>query len=81
MLVTWLRIAWPNFHRNKLFTLVSMSGLAFGSTACLLIWLICSYEFSFDNSYPNRDAAFRVSTLSSPKGRSPWAWGVPTWIP
>ncbi len=60
MLVAWLRIAWRNIRRNKFFALVSMSGLAIGSVACLLIWLICSYEFSFDNSYPNRDRIYRI---------------------
>lgn len=39
MLVAWLRIAWRNIRRNKFFALVSLSGLAIGSVACLLIWV------------------------------------------
>jgi putative ABC transport system permease protein len=64
MLRNYLHIAWRNIHRNKLFALISIGGLALGSTACLLVWLICSYEFSFDAFHPNRERIYRVTSRS-----------------
>ena len=53
MLRNYLHIAWRNIRRNKLFALISIGGLVLASTACLLVWLVCSYEFSFDDTHPN----------------------------
>src|SRR5580704_1508892 len=64
MLRNYLHIAWRNIRRNKLFALISIGGLALGSTACLLVWLICSYEFSFDAFHPNRERIYRVTSRS-----------------
>jgi len=64
MLRNYLHIAWRNIRRNKLFALISIGGLAIGSTACLLVWLICSYEFSFDDTHPNAERIYRVTSRS-----------------
>jgi putative ABC transport system permease protein len=64
MLRNYLHIAWRNIRRNKLFSLISIGGLVLGSTACLLVWLICSYDFSFDDTHPNGDRIYRVTSRS-----------------
>jgi putative ABC transport system permease protein len=64
MLRNYLHIAWRNIRRNKLFALISIGGVALGSTACLLVWLICSYEFSFDDMHPNGERIYRVTSHS-----------------
>jgi putative ABC transport system permease protein len=64
MIRNYLHIAWRNIRRNKLFALISIGGLALGSTACLPVWLICSYEFSFDDFHPNGERIYRVTSRS-----------------
>ena len=64
MLRNYIRIAWRNIRRNKLFALISIGGLVLGSTACLLVWLVCSYEFSFDDTHPNGERIYRVTSRS-----------------
>jgi len=60
MFKSYWTLAWRTLVRNKLYTLVNVLGLALGICACLVIYLIASYEFSFDNFHPDRDRIFCV---------------------
>src|ERR1700749_3549870 len=60
MFKSYWTLAWRTLVRNKLYTLVNILGLALGICACLIIYLITSYEFSFDTFHPNRDRIFCV---------------------
>ncbi|OQP57701.1 hypothetical protein A3860_08700 [Niastella vici] len=55
----WL-VAWRTLVRNKIYSLVNVLGLAFGICACLVIYLITRFEYSFDNFHPDRDRIFCV---------------------
>jgi putative ABC transport system permease protein len=68
MLLNYLKIAWRNLHRNPVFALISVAGLALGSCICLVVWLVCSYEFSFDTFHPNRDRIYRVTSRTDHGG-------------
>lgn len=46
--------------RHKGYTGINILGLALGLCACLVIYNIVSYEFSFDRSYPDRDRIYRI---------------------
>lgn len=59
----WI-VAWRNLVRNKISSLVNVLGLALGICACLAIYLITRYEFSFDNFHPGRDRIFCVDAVS-----------------
>ena len=37
-----------------------MTGLAFGICACLVIYLINSFDLSFDRFHPNGDRIYRI---------------------
>ena len=50
MLKTYLTIAYRNFIRNKVFSLINVLGLSIGISASLVIFLIVHYDFSFDNN-------------------------------
>ncbi len=52
MIATYFKIAWRTLTAAKLYTLINVLGLALGICACLLIWLITQYEFSFDRVPP-----------------------------
>ena len=62
MLLNYLKTAWRTIRRNKVFALISIAGLALGSCICLVVWLVCSYEFSFDRFHPNRDRIYRLTS-------------------
>jgi hypothetical protein len=65
-------LAWPTLVRNKLYTLVNVLGLALGICACLGIYLIAGYEFSFDTSHPDRDRIFCVINNRSKEEFDMW---------
>lgn len=67
MLKNYFKIAWYNLTRNKLFSAISIFGLALGISSCLIIYLIVSFEFNHDKFHPDRDRIYRVvGTFSSP---------------
>lgn len=60
MLLNYLKIAWRNILRHRLYSAVNVLGLALGICACLVLYLIVSYEFSFDRFLPRRDRIYRI---------------------
>ncbi|MCE7053120.1 ABC transporter permease [Algoriphagus sp. AGSA1] len=44
----YLKIAFRNLRKNKLFSLLNISGLSIGMAVCILIMLFVSYERDFD---------------------------------
>lgn len=54
--------AWRTLIRNRVYTLINTLGLALGICACLVIWVIVRYEFSFDREHPYAD---RIYTINS----------------
>ena len=63
MFKSYWTLAWRTLARNKLYTLVNVLGLALGICACLVIYFITSYEFSFDTFHPDRDRIFCVDAV------------------
>ena len=55
-----LRSALRFLARHKVYTGINILGLTLGLCACLVIYNIVSYEFSFDRSYPDRDRIYRI---------------------
>ena len=60
MLKNYFKIAWRNISRQKINTLINVTGLAFGICACLVIYLINSYDLSFDRFHPDGDRIYRI---------------------
>jgi putative ABC transport system permease protein len=46
--------------RHKGYSGINILGLMLGLCACMVIYQIVSYEFSFDRSYPDRDRIYRI---------------------
>jgi putative ABC transport system permease protein len=46
--------------RNKLYSLLNLTGLAIGLAACLMIWLWVQDELSFDRFHANAERIYRV---------------------
>ncbi len=49
MIKNYLKIAWRNIWKNKIFSAINIIGLSVGMAACIVIMLFVSYEKSFDN--------------------------------
>jgi putative ABC transport system permease protein len=60
MLLNYLKLAWRNISRHRLYSLVNVLGLTLGICACLTLYLIVSYEFSFDRFLPQRSRIYRI---------------------
>src|SRR5580704_11426356 len=60
MLKNYLKIAWRNISRHKIYTLINVTGLALGICACLVIYLINSYDLSFDRFHPDGNRIYRI---------------------
>ncbi len=46
--------------RNRVYTLINVLGLTLGLCACLFIWVIVHYEFSFDRNHPEGKRVYRI---------------------
>ncbi len=60
MLKNYFKIAWRTISRQKINTLINVTGLAFGICACLVIYLINRYDLSFDRFHPDGDRIYRI---------------------
>ena len=62
MLKNYFRINLRNLKHNKGYAIINILGLATGIAVCLLIFLIISFETSFDVFHKNSHRIFRVLT-------------------
>ncbi len=61
MLTNYLKIAYRNLLKNKVFSLINILGLAIGMAACLLILQYVSFELSYDDFHEDATTIYRVS--------------------
>ncbi|BAU54396.1 ABC transporter permease [Mucilaginibacter gotjawali] len=62
MIRNYLITAWRNISRNKLYTLINVLGLSLGVSACLIIYLITSFELNYDTFHPDKERIYRIVT-------------------
>src|SRR6187401_673485 len=62
MLKNYFTIALRNFWKQKVFSLINVSGLAIGISAALVIYLLVQFEFSFEKFRNDNDRIYRVTT-------------------
>ncbi len=60
MLINYLKIAFRNILRNKVFSFINIFGLAIGIAVTILILLFVINEMSFDKFNVNKDRIYRV---------------------
>ncbi len=68
MLLNYLRIAYRNLKRNRVYSFLNITGLAIGITVCLLILLFVNYELSFDRSHAKVDRIYRLHEITTFEG-------------
>ena len=70
MLKNFFSTARRNLVRNRVFTLLNVSGLAIGITVCLLIGVWLQRELSFDRFHPDGNRIFRLSNTFKSESES-----------
>jgi putative ABC transport system permease protein len=69
MLKNYLKIAWRNITRNKVFSFINMLGLALGMTCCLFIFLWVKDEKSIDNFHKDGKDLYTVYQTITANGQ------------
>lgn len=64
MFINYLKIAFRNIYKNKIYSFINIAGLAFGITCFLLITIYLNNELSYDKFNKESDNIFRVLRLS-----------------
>ncbi|WP_298902471.1 ABC transporter permease [uncultured Psychroserpens sp.] len=69
MIKNYIKIAWRNIMKQKVFSLINVIGLTIGLSASFVIGLMIFYDTTFDNFHNDGDRIYRVVTnFGSPDG-------------
>src|SRR6476661_1031259 len=60
MIKNYLKIAFRNLWKYKIFSAINIAGLALGMAVCLLILQYVSFKLSYDQFHPNVKDIYRV---------------------
>lgn len=60
MITHYLKVAFRNMRKQKMYAVVNVGGFAIGIAACLLIALYIKHETSYDSNNPNGKNVFRI---------------------
>ncbi len=71
MVKNYLKIAFRNLIKYKIYTGINILGLAIAMAACLLIYLFINHENSFDRFHQKADQIYRLTELQSFTGITP----------
>ncbi len=61
MTINYLKIAYRNLLRNKVYTLINLLGLSIGLASVILITIYVNYETSYDESFEGSDWIYRAA--------------------
>jgi predicted permease len=81
MIKNYFKIAFRNFWRHKVFTLINVTGLSVGIAACLVIYLLVQHDFTFDKFEKDGNRIYRVVTDFNFEGTLAYNPGVSGPIP
>ncbi|MBO9683826.1 MAG: ABC transporter permease, partial [Flavisolibacter sp.] len=68
MFKTYVKIAWRNLMRNKVFSFINIFGLSVGLTCCILITLFIVHETSYDKFHKNANRIYQIATIFYDEG-------------
>ena len=60
MFKNYLKTAWRNLTRNKIFSMINILGLALGMTCCLFIFIWVKSERAVDQFYAGGDRLYTL---------------------
>ncbi len=69
MIWNYIKIAWRNILKQKVFSLINVIGLTIGLSVSFIIGLMVYYDYTFDTFHKEGDKIYRVVTdFNSPQG-------------
>ena len=60
MFFYYLKFAFRNLRRHKVFSIINILGLSIGLTSCLLAYLFIQDELKYDKHFTNTDSVYRL---------------------
>lgn len=85
MIKNYLKIAWRNLLKNKLFSVINVFGLAVGMTCCMLLLLYIRSELAFDKHHEHAGDLYLLRSentqssgekMDNPRAPAPYAQAV-----
>ncbi len=77
MLKNYFNTILRNIKRRKLFTFINIVGLSLGITCAIIIYLIITFETSFDKHHDDYDKIYRIVGIDDSYGETKYRAGVP----
>lgn len=75
MILNYLKIAWRNLLKRKVYSFINIFGLGIGMACCLLIFMFVQDELSYDTYHEHQDKIYRVIHGSKNHDSSEfWVW-------
>ncbi|CAM3754948.1 ABC transporter permease [Mucilaginibacter galii] len=65
MLKNYIKTAWRNLWKGRVFNLLNLVGLAVAIACCTLIFLTVFYEFTYDRFHTKLDNIYQIYTVSN----------------
>lgn len=62
MLKNYIKIAWRNLWKHKLFSFINIFGLALSLSVCMMVMVQVKDDLSFDLFHPSPDRTYRILT-------------------
>ena len=62
MIKNYLKIAWRNLNKHKLFSFINIFGLASGMPVCMLAVIKIKDAYDYDTFHPNSERSYRIIT-------------------
>lgn len=69
MIRNYLKIAWRQLRKQKMYAAIKIGGFALSIAACLLIGLYIRNEMSYDKQYPDANRIFRLVGVYNDNGK------------
>lgn len=78
MLANYCKVAFRLVAKHKAYFLINVLSLTLGICACIVIYKIVSYEFSFDSFHPGKERIYRIGgEVAENNGRTFYVEDVP----
>jgi len=77
MITNYLKIAWRNLVRNKLYSIINIGGLAVGMAISFMLLLYVYNEFEFDKFNVNSDRLYEMLVNQSANNKITTGWSTP----
>ena len=82
MLRNYLKIAWRNIWKNKVFSAINIFGLSIGLACCILMFLFIQHELSYDKFNVQAKNIYRItSVMDGTDGKRNLAITPAPWAP